>query len=72
MSLAHESIVGRHLSVRRTLDRIQSSFYWPAIYIVIVIDFVVPVIFGRKQCPGVDFRKLHLVKCLLLTHLTRE
>lgn len=31
MSLAHESIVGGHLSVRKTVDRIQSSFHWPGI-----------------------------------------
>ncbi|XP_053381689.1 uncharacterized protein LOC128549191 [Mercenaria mercenaria] len=31
MSLAHESIVGGHLSVRKTIDIIQSSFHWPGI-----------------------------------------
>ncbi|XP_069106410.1 uncharacterized protein [Argopecten irradians] len=29
MSLAHESIVGGHLGVQKTIDRISTSFYWP-------------------------------------------
>ena len=31
MELAHESIVGGHLSVRKTEDRILSSFHWPGV-----------------------------------------
>ncbi|XP_053378778.1 uncharacterized protein LOC128548205 [Mercenaria mercenaria] len=31
MELAHESIVGGHLSAKKTEDRITSSFYWPGI-----------------------------------------
>jgi predicted DNA-binding protein (UPF0278 family) len=31
MELAHESIVGGHLSSKKTLDRISSSFHWPGI-----------------------------------------
>jgi hypothetical protein len=31
MELAHESIVGGHLSARKTEDRIITSFYWPGI-----------------------------------------
>ena len=31
MSLAHESIVGGHLGVQKTFDRITSSFHWPGI-----------------------------------------
>jgi len=31
MSLAHESIVGGHLGVQKTTDRIASSFHWPGI-----------------------------------------
>ncbi|XP_033726122.1 uncharacterized protein LOC117315829 [Pecten maximus] len=29
MSLAHESIVGGHLGIQKTIDRISTSFYWP-------------------------------------------
>jgi hypothetical protein len=31
MELAHESIVGGHLSAKKTEDRIMTSFYWPGI-----------------------------------------
>ena len=31
MELAHESIVGGHLSAKKTEDRIMSSFHWPGI-----------------------------------------
>ena len=29
--LAHESIMSGHMGVRRTLDRVLSSFYWPGV-----------------------------------------
>ena len=31
ISLAYESIVGGHLGVKKTTDRISSSFHWPGI-----------------------------------------
>ena len=31
MELAHEAIVGGHLSTKKTFDRISNSFYWPGI-----------------------------------------
>ena len=32
MKTAHDSIVAGHMGIRRTLDRITTSFYWPGIY----------------------------------------
>ena len=32
MELAHDSIMGRHLGIRKTVDRILNNFYWPAIH----------------------------------------
>lgn len=32
MGLAHESIMGGHLGVKKTMDKIQASFYWPGIH----------------------------------------
>ena len=31
MALAHESLVGGHLAMKKTLDRITSNFHWPGI-----------------------------------------
>ena len=31
MSLAHESIVGGHLGVHKTIDSVTSNFHWPGI-----------------------------------------
>ncbi len=31
MKVAHESLMGGHLGARKTVDRIQSQFYWPGI-----------------------------------------
>ena len=31
MEVAHDSIFGRHLGVKKTKDRIQTNFYWPRI-----------------------------------------
>ena len=32
MGLAHESMMGGHLGVKKTMDKIQASFYWPGIH----------------------------------------
>ena len=32
MEVAHDSIFGRHLRVKTTKDRIQTSFYWPGMH----------------------------------------
>ena len=32
MALAHESLMGGHLGTKKTIDKIQTSFYWPGIY----------------------------------------
>jgi hypothetical protein len=32
MSLAHESIMGGHLGVKKTFDKVTTSFYWPGIH----------------------------------------
>ena len=32
MKLAHDSIMGGHLGIRKTVDRILNNFYWPAIH----------------------------------------
>ena len=29
MELAHGSIMGGHMGIKKTTDKIQSSFYWP-------------------------------------------
>ena len=31
MELAHGSIMGRHMGIKKTVDKIQSAFYWPGI-----------------------------------------
>ena len=31
MEVAHDSIMGGHLGIRKTIDRIQATFYWPGI-----------------------------------------
>ncbi|GFO26819.1 gypsy retrotransposon integrase-like protein 1 [Plakobranchus ocellatus] len=31
MSVAHDSIVGAHLGIRRTKDKVLSNFYWPGV-----------------------------------------
>ncbi|GFO45967.1 gypsy retrotransposon integrase-like protein 1 [Plakobranchus ocellatus] len=31
MSVAHDSITGAHLGIRRTKDKVQSNFYWPGV-----------------------------------------
>ena len=31
MELAHGSIMGDHMGIKKTTDKIQSSFYWPGI-----------------------------------------
>jgi len=31
MELAHESIMGGHMGVKKTTDKIQRAFYWPGI-----------------------------------------
>ena len=32
MTLAHEAVMGGHMGVQKTLDRILSNFYWPGIH----------------------------------------
>ena len=32
MSIAHDTITGGHLGIRRTREKIMSNFYWPGIY----------------------------------------
>ena len=32
MGLAHESMMGGHLGVKKTMDKTQASFYWPGIH----------------------------------------
>ena len=32
MSLAHESIMGGHLGIKKTFDKVTTSFYWPGIH----------------------------------------
>ena len=32
MGLAHESLMGGHLGVKKIMDKIQASFYWPGIH----------------------------------------
>ena len=32
MEVAHDSILGRHLGVKKTTDRIQTNFYWPGMH----------------------------------------
>ena len=32
MSLAHESLLGGHLGVKKTMDKVTTSFYWPGIH----------------------------------------
>ena len=32
MEIAHSSIMGRHMEVQKTNDKILSSFYWPGIH----------------------------------------
>ena len=29
MEVAHDSIFGGHLGIKKTKDRIQTNFYWP-------------------------------------------
>ncbi|GFO42448.1 gypsy retrotransposon integrase-like protein 1 [Plakobranchus ocellatus] len=31
MSVAHDSITGAHLGIRRTKDKVLSNFYWPGV-----------------------------------------
>ena len=31
MEVAHESIMGGHMDIKKTTDKIQSAFYWPGI-----------------------------------------
>ena len=31
MKLAHETLLGGHLGMKKTTDRIMSSFYWPGL-----------------------------------------
>ena len=31
MEVAHESIVGGHMGIKKTTDRIQKAFHWPGI-----------------------------------------
>ena len=31
MELAHGSIMGGHMEIKKTADKIQSAFYWPGI-----------------------------------------
>ena len=31
MELAHGSIMGGHLGIKKTVDKVQSAFYWPGI-----------------------------------------
>ncbi|GFN86652.1 gypsy retrotransposon integrase-like protein 1 [Plakobranchus ocellatus] len=31
MSVAHDSITGAHLRIRKTNDKVLSSFYWPGV-----------------------------------------
>ena len=31
MELAHVSIMGGHMGIKKTADKIQSTFYWPGI-----------------------------------------
>ena len=32
MGVAHDSIIGGHIGVQKTLDKITSNFYWPGIH----------------------------------------
>ena len=31
MEVAHDSILGRHLGGKKTLDRVTSNFHWPGV-----------------------------------------
>lgn len=31
LKLAHDSLMGGHLGIRKTMDRVLSEFYWPGV-----------------------------------------
>ena len=66
MELAHESIMGGHMGIKKTADKIQSAFYWPGIQVDVTghcksCDVCQKTV-NKGSVPKVPLEKMSLIK----------
>ena len=63
MELAHGSIMGGHMGIKKTTDKIQSAFYWPGIQGDVTRFIASPAMYVRGQLTMVPYRRFPWRRC---------